>query len=161
MSFYINRKMIGDGNKTFIVFEAGPTIDSLETAKTLVKHAAQAGADAVKFQILDPERLVPDKKQMFSYEILLDKETGDTKTVSEPLYDILRRRYLDPAQWRELKNYCDELGIIFFSTATFKDEVDFLVDIKSDTVKICSGDIDHLPFIEYCAKTGKIGRAHV
>ncbi|MCP3900751.1 MAG: N-acetylneuraminate synthase, partial [Desulfobacteraceae bacterium] len=46
------------------------------------------------------------------------------------------------------------LGITFFSTATFEEEVDFLKDLKVDTLKICSGDINHFPFIRYCAKTG-------
>jgi N,N'-diacetyllegionaminate synthase len=147
-------KQVGDGHPVFIVFEAGPTHDGVDSAKELVKHAAQAGADAVKFQILDPERLVPDKTQPFSYEILMDKSTGERQPKTEPLYDILMRRYLTFDQWREVKAYCDKLGIVFFSTATFKDEVDFLVDIGSPTIKICSGDVNHLPFIRYCARTG-------
>ena len=150
----IKGKKIGDGCGTFIVFEAGPTHDGLETAKRLAELAAEAGADAVKFQVLDPDRLVPDRSQMLSYNILLDKQTGATRTVSEPLYDILRRRYLTFDAWRELKSYCDSLDIVFFSTATFSDEVDFLAGIGCETVKVCSGDVDHLPFIEYCAKTG-------
>lgn len=150
----LGNKKVGDGNPVFIVFEAGPTHDGVESAKELVKHAARAGADAVKFQILDPERLVPDKTQPFSYEVLVDKKTGEKQPKTEPLYDILMRRYLTFDQWREVKDFCDQLGIVFFSTATFKDEVDFLVDIGSPTIKICSGDVNHLPFIRYCAKTG-------
>ena len=150
----LGKKKIGDGNPVFIVFEAGPTHDSLDSAKELVKLAAKAGADAVKFQILDPDRLVPDRTQLFSYDILIDRNTGETKTVSEPLYDILKRRYLTFDEWRELKVYCDSLGIQFFSTATFFDEVDFLKELGTDTIKICSGDINHFPLIKYCAKMG-------
>lgn len=150
----IGKKKIGDTQPVFIVFEAGPTHDSVGSAKQLVRHAADAGADAVKFQVLDPERLVPDKQQPFSYKILVDKKTGREKEVTEPLYDILMRRYLTFDQWREIKEYCDDQGIIFFSTATFLDEVDFLQEIGSDTIKICSGDVNHLPFIRYCARTG-------
>lgn len=149
-------RKIGDGHPVYIVFEAGPTHDGLESARQLVQHAARAGADAVKFQVLDPDRLVPDKTQMFQYKILLNKATGESKTVSEPLYDILRRRYLSFEQWRELKLFCDELGIQFFSTATFPDEVDFLYQLKCDTLKICSGDVNHYPFIRYCAETGMV-----
>lgn len=156
MTIAISGKAIGDGNPVFITFEAGPTHDGLETAKKLVTVAAKAGADAVKFQILDPERLVADKKQLFSYEILADRQTNRTKTISEPLYDILMRRCLTRQEWRELKQYCDEKGLIFFSTATFEDEMDFLEELGCDTVKICSGDIDHFPFIEYCAKSGMV-----
>ena len=150
----LGKKIIGDGCPVYIVFEAGPTHEGLDSAKKLVDFAAAAGADAVKFQILDPDRLVPDRKQLFSYEVLLDKETGAREQKTEPLYDILMRRYWNFDQWRELKHYCDGLGIEFFSTVTFKNEVDFLVDIGVKTLKICSGDVNHLPFIRYCADTG-------
>ncbi|MCG8552717.1 MAG: N-acetylneuraminate synthase family protein [Desulfobacterales bacterium] len=156
MNMQLGNRSIGDGCPVFIVFEAGPTHDGLASAKRLVRCAAQAGADAVKFQILDPDRLVPDKTQMFSYEILLDKDTGERIEKTEPLYDILVRRCLTFDQWRQVKKYCDDLGIIFFSTAMFEDEVDFLMQIGSPTIKICSGDINHLPFIRYCAGTGAV-----
>jgi sialic acid synthase SpsE len=156
MNVQLGNKSIGDGCPVFIVFEAGPTHDGLASAKELVRCAAEAGADAVKFQIIDPDRLVPDKTQMFSYEILLDKQTGERKGKTEPLYDILARRYLTFDQWRQVKKYCDELGIIFFSTAMYEEEVDFLMQIGSPTIKICSGDINHLPFIRYCARTSAV-----
>jgi sialic acid synthase SpsE len=147
-------KTVGDGSPVFVVFEAGPTHDGLETAKELVSLSAQAGADAIKFQLVDPDRLVSDKQQFFSYEVLEDAENGATRTVSEPLYDILCRRTLASDEWRELKAHCDELGVVFFSTATFVDEVDFLAGLGCETVKVCSGDVDYLQFIEYCARTG-------
>ena len=154
MQIPFGKRMVGDGNPVFIVFEAGPTHEGIESAKALVDCAAKSGADAIKFQIVDPVRLVPDKNQMFSYEILIDKETGERRKKTEPLYDILMRRYLTFDQWKDVKAYCDKLGIVFFSTVTFKDEVDFLNDIGAQTIKICSGDVNHLPFIRYCAKTG-------
>ncbi|MCE9640170.1 MAG: N-acetylneuraminate synthase family protein, partial [Betaproteobacteria bacterium] len=83
---------MGDGSPCFIVYEAGPTHSGLESAKDLVRLAAEAGADAVKFQIFDPDRLVADKKQLFTYQVLADRKSGKTETVSEPLYDILSRR---------------------------------------------------------------------
>ncbi|MCK5099443.1 MAG: N-acetylneuraminate synthase family protein, partial [Desulfobacteraceae bacterium] len=150
----IEGEKVGDGYPVFIVFEAGATHDSLESAKELVKYSVEAGADGIKFQVLDPDRLVPDRSQPFVYESLVNLETGERKQVTEPLYDILKRRYLTFDQWRELKAFCDDLGIIFFSTATFEEEVNFLKDLGADTLKICSGDINHLPFIRYCAKTG-------
>jgi len=152
--FEMGKKGIGDGHPVFIVFEAGATHTGLESAKALVAHAAEAGADAVKFQIIDPERLVPDKAQPFTYGVLTDRETGETRNVTEPLYDILKRRYMDFDQWQKLKEYCDDLEITFFSTVTFFHEADLLYRLGVDTVKICSGDITHLPLIRYCAQKG-------
>jgi len=86
---HFGTRKVGSGAPIFITFEAGPTHSGLESAKRLVSYAAEAGADAVKFQIVDPDRLVADKKMPFEYEVLVDKKSGKTKTVSEPLYDLL------------------------------------------------------------------------
>jgi N,N'-diacetyllegionaminate synthase len=145
---------IGDENPCFITFEAGPTHDGLQTAKKLANLAAEAGADAVKYQIIDADRLVADRKQLFSYDILIDRETGASETVSEPLYDILKRRMMTAAEWRELKRHCDDLGLAFFATVTFDDELALIAEMKCDTVKIASADINHSPFIRKAARTG-------
>ena len=87
----IQSRIIGDGNRTFIVFEAGPTHTGLESAKMLADLAVDAGADAIKFQMMDVDRLMGGK-YVFSYKVLSDKTTGETETIEEPLYDILKRR---------------------------------------------------------------------
>ena len=89
----INNTAIGDGYPCYITFEIGPTHDGLDSAKRLIKHAADAGANAVKFQISDPDREVSDKTQMFSYGILKNRETGEIETVEEPLYDLLKKAF--------------------------------------------------------------------
>jgi sialic acid synthase SpsE len=147
-------KSVGHGHPCFITFEAGPTHDGLESANRLVTLAAEAGADAIKFQILDPDRLVADKKQLFSYEVLLDRETGVTETVSEPLYDILLRRSLHPKEWKALKSHSDSLGLAFFATVGFEEEIELLEELKCDSIKIASADVNHWPLIRRAARTG-------
>lgn len=145
---------IGDDHPCFITFEAGPTHDGLDMAKRLATLAAEAGANAVKFQIVDADRLVADRAQLFGYDILADRKSGETKAVSEPLYDILRRRMMTEAEWRELKRHCDGLPLAFFATVTFDDELELVAQLKCDTVKIASADVNHLPFIRKAARTG-------
>lgn len=147
-------RSVGDGQPCFITYEAGPTHDSLESAKRLVKLAAEAGADAVKFQIFDPDRLVADKKLPFSYEVLIDRATGKTETVEEPLYNILRRRCLEIDEWRQLKQYADSLKLAFFSTVAFEEDIDLLVAMGCDSIKIASADVNHYPLIRLAARTG-------
>ena len=151
----IGNNKIGDGCRTFIVFEAGPTHTGLESAKKLVDIAVRAGADAIKFQMMDVDRLMGDKDYTFEYKVLVNRKTGKTETIREPLYDILKRRELKREEWMELKYYCNRKGITFFSTACFKDEIDFLVDeLEVPSIKINSGDVNYLSLIEYAAKKG-------
>ncbi len=156
MKFQIGQREIGDGAPCFIVFEAGATHDGLESATDLARLAADAGADAIKFQVLDPDRLVADRRQPFSYEVLIDRATGRTESVSEPLYELLRRRSLPRSDWEKLKHYCDGLGLAFFATAGFPDEVDLLAGIGCESIKIASADINHYPLMTHAARTGML-----
>ena len=108
--------LIGNGQECFIVFEAGPTHSGLESAKKLAGYAKNAGGQAIKFQILDSEKLILDKSQLFTYKILKNRNSGELEEISEPLYDILKRREMSFQEWEELKNYCDEIGILFFAS---------------------------------------------
>ena len=150
----IGSREVGDGAPVFITFEAGPTHDGVHTAKTLITHAARAGAHAIKFQILDPDRLVADRTQPFSYEVLIDRASGRTETVTEPLYELIRRRSLTRQQWREVKAHSDREGLAFFATVGFEDEVDLLVELGCHSIKIASGDVNHFPLIRRAARTG-------
>lgn len=152
--FKLSGKMIGDGHPCFITFELGPTHNGVASAKRLIQHAANAGADAVKVQIFDPDRLVADKKQLFSYSVLKDRDTGELETVEEPLYDILVRRCLSEPDWVDVKSFCDQLGIAFFSTVGFDEDVDLLKKFNCDSIKIASADVNHFPLLRKAAKTG-------
>ncbi len=153
-SVRFGERRVGAGEPCFVTFEAGPTHSGLESALRLVDLAARAGADAVKFQMVDPERLVADRQQPMSYEVLVDRESGKTETVTEPLYELLRRRALEPEEWRQLKRRCDELKLAFFATVAFEDEIDFLAELGCHSVKIASADVNHLPLLRRAARTG-------
>ena len=152
--FYLGDKPVGDGAPCFITFELGPTHNGVASAKRLIKHAADAGADAVKVQIMDPDRLVADRTQPFSYGVLKNRTTGEIETVEEPLYDILKRRFLTASEWHEVKAYSDSLGMAFFSTVGFDEDVELLEELGCHSIKIASADVNHFPLIRRAAKTG-------
>ena len=154
MSVTFGERVVGDGAPCFITFEAGPTHEGLESAKRLVSLAAEAGADAVKFQVLDPDKLVADREMLFDYQVLLDRETGETETVSEPLYELIKRRSMAEDEWHALKEHADEVGVAFFATAGFPEEIDFLAEIGCHSFKIASADLNHFPLIRQAARTG-------
>ena len=152
--FHIGKRQVGDGNPCFITFEIGPTHNGVESTKRLIKHAADAGADAVKVQIFDPDRLVADKNQLFSYKILKNRITGELETIEEPLYEILKRRCLSYEEWRDVKAYSDELGMAFFATVGFDEDIDLIANIGCHSVKIASADVNHFPLLRRAARTG-------
>ena len=145
-------KEIGPDRPVYIVFEAGPTHDGFITAKKLVDIAAEAGADAIKFQILQADKIVSDRDVLFSYTRLVDVESQQVEEITEPLLDILKRRELKWEEWTALINHCRQRKIEFFSTATDADELSFLNSNKVNTVKICSGDVNYHYFLRQAAK---------
>ena len=147
-------RILGDGHPCFITFEAGATHDGVDSAMALIRLAAEAGADAIKFQIFDPDKLVADKTLPFTYEILGDRKTGETVTITEPLYDILCRRCLTPDQWKMIKRFSDSLGLAFFATVGFEEDIVLLTELNCDSIKIASADVDHWPLIRMAARTG-------
>ncbi|MCD6572669.1 MAG: N-acetylneuraminate synthase family protein [Thermoplasmata archaeon] len=147
----IGNKYVGDGYQTYIIFEAGQTHQGFENAKELIDIASKAGADAIKFQIFDSERLVSSRDILDIYEVI-DKKTGQTKIMSEPLVESFKRHELTFEQWKELKQYADSKNIDFFATVCFPEEVDFVVSLNVPAIKICSADINHHWFIKYVAR---------
>lgn len=145
---------IGPGAPCFITFEAGPTHSGVDSAKRLIDYAAAAGASAIKFQVTNPDRLVADRKQLFSYRVLVDRDTGEEASISEPLYDLLKRRYLTHEQWQDVKAHADLRGLAFFATAGFEEDIDFLAGMGCDSIKVASADVTHLPLLRFVARTG-------
>jgi sialic acid synthase SpsE len=150
----LGNKMIGEGQPTFITFEAGPTHNGLESAKRLVKHAAEAGGDAIKFQIFDPDELIADRSLLYTYDVLVDKETGEIETITEPLHDIFVRRSMTESEWKELKSYSDSLGLTFFATIGDKLGLELVKSIGCHSIKVASADVNYLPWLREIAKVG-------
>lgn len=154
MDIKFANKIIGDSHPCFVTFEIGPTHTGVDSAIRLIDHAKNAGADAVKFQIIDPDKLVADRSVMFEYDILVDKSTGKSETVQEPLYDLIKRRSLTEDEWRTLKKHADSIDMAFFATIGFPEEITFLEEIGCESIKIASSDVNHHPLIKQVAKTG-------
>lgn len=135
--------------ETRIVFEAGPTHSGIEEALKLVEVASAAGADAIKFQMVDADRLVADREKLIGFSVL---ENGSMVERTESLHKILKRRELSPDDWGYLREDARQNGLEFYCTACYEDEFDLLVeDMEVDAVKVASADIDNLPLLRYLA----------
>jgi len=144
----IGDRWVGEGELCFIIAEAGANHDKkLRQAKELINVAANAGADAVKFQVYSAETLYSKKTPQFSY--LRELDTGKST------YEVIRENEL-PREWLdELAKYCQSKGIIFIATPFDREAVDQLYEIGVPTYKWASFEMVDLPLLKYAAGKGK------
>ncbi len=149
----IGNKLVGANQPCFIIAEAGVNHNgSLELARNLIDKAAEAGVDAVKFQIFKAEKVVTEKAGMAEYQ----KKNLGKKAEKQSQADMLRKLELGEKEHKELKAYAQKKGLLFSSTAhSGNDDVDALERVGVDFHKIGSGDLTNKPFVEYVAKTSR------
>ena len=135
--------------KTLIIAEAGVNHNGdLELAKQIVKAAANAGADLVKFQTFTAERLAIDSAPKADYQ----NQTTDQK---QSQFAMLRQLELTAEMHEQLIVYCSKQGIGFFSTGFDLQSVDYLASLGADRFKIPSGEITNLPYLRHVGAFGK------
>jgi pseudaminic acid synthase len=121
----------------------------IKIAKSTIKAAKEAGADAVKIQTYTADTLTIDCNNEF---FRLDSGTiWDGRT----LYDLYSEAYT-PWEWqKDLMDYANSIDLIFFSTPFDKTAVDFLEELNVPAYKVASFEIMDIPLIEYIASKGK------
>ncbi len=131
----------------YIVAEAGVNHNgSLELAKKMALVAKECGADAVKYQTAVPELVISKFAQKAEYQ---KDTTGD----GESQLDMVRRLHFDFESHRQLKEYCDSIGIQYISTPFDIPSVEFLGSLDLPVMKVPSGEITNLPYLEAVGKT--------
>jgi len=143
----IGERWVGEGEPCFVIAEAGANHNrDLAMGKELIDVAADAGADAVKFQTYSAETLYSKKTPRFSYlEGLSDKDT----------WDLIKAIEL-PREWQgELAAHAARRGVRFLSTPFDHRAVDELAALGVPAYKIASFEIVDLPLIGYAASRGR------
>lgn len=132
----------------FIVAElSGNHNQSLSRAKELVHAAKEAGADAVKVQTFEPEKLA----------------IGNTKYATVPsgpwagrtLVDLYRDTQLPWSWHEELFALAKSLDLVAFSSPFHVEAVDFLETLGCPIYKVASPEIGDIPLLQRIARTGK------
>ena len=127
--------------KTLIIAEAGVNHNgSFELAKKLIDKAVEGGADIVKFQTCKAENVISRYADKAEYQKVT---TGEADSQLE----MVRKLMLTYEEYGKLKEYCDEKGIEFLSTAFDLPSVDYLHSIGMRRWKIPSGEITNLPLL--------------
>ncbi len=130
------------GGKVKIIAEAGVNHNGdLGLAKTLIDVAAEAGADAVKFQTFKTDLLVSKTARQCEYQVA---NTG----LAETQYSMLQKLELSESDFICLAEYCRAKDIEFMSTAFDSPSLHFLHDVIGvERFKIPSGELTNLPFV--------------
>lgn len=133
-------------NSVFIIAEAGVNHNGeLAKAMQLVDVAANARADAVKFQSFRADKLATRKAAKASYQVTNTGEAGSQ-------LEMLRRLELSDHDHEQLLQHCRKRGIAFMSTAFDEESLAMLGGLGMPAVKIPSGDINCGPLLLQAAR---------
>jgi N-acetylneuraminate synthase/N,N'-diacetyllegionaminate synthase len=143
----IGDRMLGDG-RAFVIAEAGVNHDGdPEVAHRLVDAAVAVGADAVKFQTFETDRLVSPGAPRARYQQDAADETDQAA--------LLRGLALPASAWPALQAHATERGIVFLSTPFDDASADLLDGLGVPAFKVGSGDLTDLPFLARLARRGR------
>jgi N-acetylneuraminate synthase len=127
-----------------LIAEIGSVHDgSFGNATKLIEAAAQAGAQAVKFQTHIAEAETLHDAPMPPY------------FKGEPRFEYFNRTAFNLTQWRELAAFANDHGVQFLSSPFSLEAVDLLEEVGVDVYKIPSGEVSNIPLMEKIATTGK------
>ncbi len=145
--FAIGGRLVGPGHPTYVIAEAGANHNrDLGVARELIDVAAEAGADAVKFQTYSGNRIYSRKTPRFKY-----LEAVTDRSPSELLEDIAL-----PREWQpELASHAAARGLHFFSTPFDDDAIRELDALDVPVLKVASFELVDLRLIRAAAATGR------
>lgn len=145
VSIKIGDRKIGPDYPPFVIAEIGINHEgSMAKAKRMVKDAAEAGAECVKFQAhVVEDEMVPIAKKIIP---------GHAK---ESIWDIMKKCAFSEKQDRELKKYVESFGMIYLSTPFSRAGADRLHRMNVKAYKIGSGECNNYPLVEHIASFRK------
>ena len=133
---------------TIVIAEIGVNHNgSMKLAKELINRAHEAGANYAKFQTFRSENLASRDAPLANYQ--------QASSSQESQRTLLKKLELSQADFLELKACSSELGIGFLTTAHDQQSAEFVMGMNLDFVKVPSGDVTNLPFLELVARAGQ------
>ena len=149
-NFYIGKKKVGKNCPTYFIADIAANHDgNLDKALELIKAAAEAGADAAKFQHFSAETIVSD----YGFKSL-GKQLSHQAKWKKSVFEVYKDASI-PLDWTsKLKEECKKNNIEFLTSPYSIELVDF-VDPYLEAFKIGSGDITWHEIIEHIASKGK------
>ena len=146
----IGDRAIGFDQPTYFIVDIGANHDGdLSRAVDLIHLAAEAGADAAKFQNFRAPEIVSD----YGFRTM-DFQVSHQAQWKKSVFEVYQSASI-PFEWsEELRQACDQAGIHYFSSPYDFEAVD-LLEPMFPAIKIGSGDISWLEIVERIAAKGK------
>ncbi len=133
----------------YIIAEAGVNHNGdIQTAVKLIESAVNAGVDAVKFQTFKAEDLCSKNAPKADYQI------QNTQN-NESQFEMLKRLEFCQKDYERLIDHCNENKIDFISSPFDLQSIELLVRLDLPVIKIPSGEITNLPYLEKIGGLGK------
>ena len=145
----IKNYKIGENEPVFIIAEVGVNHNGdLELAKKLIREAARCGANCVKFQTFQAEKLVLQNAPKANYQL-------KTTAKNESQLEMLKKLEMNVDKYNEIIKCCKQEGVLFISTPYNTEDVDFLEDLGVSAFKLASMHASEPWFARYVAKKKK------
>ncbi|MBA3344296.1 MAG: N-acetylneuraminate synthase family protein [Gemmatimonadales bacterium] len=137
----LGSRVVGPAHRCCVIAEAGVNHNGDPAlAHRLVDVAADAGADAVKFQTFDPDLVVSAGAPKADYQIAASG-SGESQR------EMLRRLALPRQEFASLARHAADCGLLFLSTPFDEPSADYLVELGVAALKVPSGELTNLPFL--------------
>ena len=132
--------------KTFIIAEAGVNHNgNFKLALKMIDKAKNFGADAIKFQIFDSNKLATKKADLANYQKKIKNKFSNQQ-------EMLKKLSLKKSDFLKLKKHCKRKKIKFLCTPFDEESLKFLIKIGVKTIKIASGEITNIPLLRTAGK---------
>lgn len=146
--FNINSQQFGENLPPYTIAEVGINHNgSVDTAKKMIDVAKECGVDAVKFQTFKAEEFCSDPSQTYTY-----KSQG--RSVTESMLEMFKRYEFSFEQWSQIQEHARASGIEFFSTPQNPSDLQLLLKLGVNVLKVGSDDFNNIPLLREYASTG-------
>lgn len=129
-----DRVIIENMESPYIIAEMACSHDGdVQKAKTLVDFAVSGGADAIQFEIFNPD---------------------DNIVPQEEVHSLLRRLFFAKDQWKELYGYARQFDIAISTFAYDYPSLELGLELGSDILKLNSSDLSNPKMVKECCRSG-------
>ncbi len=144
----LGSKFVGENHPTYIIAEIGINHQGdVDIAKKLIAEAANAGANAVKFQKRSIKRILTRE----GLEMPYDNRNSFGKTYGEHKEAL----ELSEHDYHELQTFAGEHAVDFIASGWDEESIDFLDNLGVPFYKMASADLSNLPLLAHTAQKGK------